>query len=391
MAYSQSFFGLRKGSTKSFTFQVLGGKQITKERVFDVRNPRTKAQMMQRSLFTNAVKFYSRGISAMFKFAYEDKKVYESDYNAFMRHNVANSVRISKKASADPGYPAIGNWLLSVGSLTNPSYRDYGENKWALELPLVSSAMTKVSDIASALKAAYNLQEGDIVTMVHILASGVTTENTPSVEPIGYITPTWAIKQFEVSESNEAFLVDLGLSTANGLLVYDATNESTDSYAQGFAFVFSRKAPNGLKVSTSQIQNNACATAIVEACANSAYIERVLASWNTADEAILEGSLLEKSLEPSPVEQGIKDTTIEFPASISDLNGKTITLNASATMNDLAEHLNFVVGSAQPLRVVDGFIANGSDRFHRLTINGNVVSIGAYSGGGPQIQSIEWI
>ena len=50
MAKSKSFFGLRTGSTRSLTFQVLRGQQITKDRVYRVSNPRSEAQMAQRAL-----------------------------------------------------------------------------------------------------------------------------------------------------------------------------------------------------------------------------------------------------------------------------------------------------------------------------------------------------
>ena len=50
MARSNSFFGLRTGSTKSLTFQVYRGQQITKDRVYRVSNPRTEAQMKQRAI-----------------------------------------------------------------------------------------------------------------------------------------------------------------------------------------------------------------------------------------------------------------------------------------------------------------------------------------------------
>lgn len=50
MAKSKSFFGLRTGSTKSLTFQVYRGQQITKDRVYRVANPRSDAQMKQRAL-----------------------------------------------------------------------------------------------------------------------------------------------------------------------------------------------------------------------------------------------------------------------------------------------------------------------------------------------------
>ena len=52
MAQSKGFFGLRKGSTKSLTFSTLDGKQITKDCVYDVKNPRTESQMRQRMLMT---------------------------------------------------------------------------------------------------------------------------------------------------------------------------------------------------------------------------------------------------------------------------------------------------------------------------------------------------
>lgn len=51
MAISKSFFGLRRKSTKSLTFSVLNGKQITKDRVSAVKNPRSEAQAMQRMRF----------------------------------------------------------------------------------------------------------------------------------------------------------------------------------------------------------------------------------------------------------------------------------------------------------------------------------------------------
>lgn len=61
MAKSDGFFGLRRGSTKSLTFAVNGGVQITKDRVSDVRNPRTSSQMLQRMCLATAGKFYSEG------------------------------------------------------------------------------------------------------------------------------------------------------------------------------------------------------------------------------------------------------------------------------------------------------------------------------------------
>ena len=59
MAKSKSFFGLRRGSTKTLTFSVNDGKQITKDRVYEVKNPRTKAQMIQRMMLATSSAAYS--------------------------------------------------------------------------------------------------------------------------------------------------------------------------------------------------------------------------------------------------------------------------------------------------------------------------------------------
>jgi hypothetical protein len=59
MAQSKSFFGLRRGSTKSLTFQVFNGKQVTKDRVESVKNPRTPAQMDQRMIMKTVGAAYS--------------------------------------------------------------------------------------------------------------------------------------------------------------------------------------------------------------------------------------------------------------------------------------------------------------------------------------------
>jgi len=59
MAKSANYFGLRTGSTKSHTFSVVDGKQITKDRVEGGKNPRSFAQMTQRCLVATNASAYS--------------------------------------------------------------------------------------------------------------------------------------------------------------------------------------------------------------------------------------------------------------------------------------------------------------------------------------------
>lgn len=70
MAKSKSFFGLRRGSTKSHTYQVVYGQQITKDRVSSVANPRTPRQNAQRIVFATvaqAMKFMGPVVNHSFE------------------------------------------------------------------------------------------------------------------------------------------------------------------------------------------------------------------------------------------------------------------------------------------------------------------------------------
>lgn len=96
MAKSRSFFGLRRGSTKSLTFSVLDGKQITKDRVYGGKNPRTQAQMVQRMVMATASAAYAHmkeivdhsfegvtyGAPTMARFVSENAKAIKEAYDA---------------------------------------------------------------------------------------------------------------------------------------------------------------------------------------------------------------------------------------------------------------------------------------------------------------------
>ena len=57
MARSNDFQGIRHGSAGNLTYYELDGRQITKSRAYDVRNPRTERQAFQRMRWNSATKF----------------------------------------------------------------------------------------------------------------------------------------------------------------------------------------------------------------------------------------------------------------------------------------------------------------------------------------------
>lgn len=307
MAKSKSFFGLRRGSTKTLTFQVNGGQQITKDRVTEVRNPRTKGQMKQRTIFMDAVKFYNRGVKAFFKFAFEDKKQTESDYNAFMRKNAKMGIYLRKEDYQNPLFPAIGKFYMTGGSLITPQYsvaQGTTVNDVAVSAVVtgLAASVTTVGGLSAALKSAFGLMEGDIVTLL-VITSGATLNSAGTYSQNGLmvldpdVPVQWNLQQFIVEEASTVALSTLGISCGAGSFSFSVAGDST--CAAGGCVVFSRKTSSGLKVSTSQLALNYEAESIYAEgeynSQNTAWLETVYASWSVAEDAILEGALADRS------------------------------------------------------------------------------------------------
>lgn len=87
MAKSKSFFGLRRGSTKSLTFSVYEGQQVTKDRVTEVKNPRTLPQMEQRMHMATALAVYSAG-KEIFDHSFQGVTYGAKSMNKFLADNV---------------------------------------------------------------------------------------------------------------------------------------------------------------------------------------------------------------------------------------------------------------------------------------------------------------
>lgn len=117
MAQSNSFFGLRRGSTKSHTYQVYKGKQITKDRVTDVANPQSEAQMKQRMKVPLVAA--SRSIlKELINHSFEGVSYGDDSIKAFQQANLrTNELSVSEyvpKGVADTG---VCNLLVSRGTL----------------------------------------------------------------------------------------------------------------------------------------------------------------------------------------------------------------------------------------------------------------------------------
>jgi hypothetical protein len=143
MAKSKSFFGLRTGSTKSLTFQVYQGQQITKDRVYRVSNPRTTLQMEQRSKLPIVASARS-ALKGLVDHSWEGVPYGEQSLRTFSSMNLsAGALRVYSYASPDAPSPGIAEFQVSQGSLRG------------------FSANTNLDDVQYSLPA--NIGEGPIV------------------------------------------------------------------------------------------------------------------------------------------------------------------------------------------------------------------------------------
>lgn len=232
MAKSNSFFGLRSGSTKSLTFAINDGKQITKDRVTQVKNPRSKAQMAQRCLLKTISLAYSSMKSIL------DHSFEGVSYGALsMRHFQSinfNLVKAARFATAKTiGYakygdstPNLGQYVIAQGSLIQPNFNAFTLGVQGNGISIAVSDVTTVADFATKL----GIGLGELIT---ICAQIQSNKNAVAFAWVRFTLPSNAaapISEIQV-ESNlnvEASFVngvsavvsvaDFGSDTAKGAL-----------------------------------------------------------------------------------------------------------------------------------------------------------------------------
>lgn len=287
--------GYSRGSVGDVTFSRLKGQQIAKARNRNPNNPKTKTQMMQRSLFVSATKFYQQARAKFFKFAFEDKKYHESDFNAFMRHNVKNGTNMSQEAVQAYNYPALGLWALSKGSLepfVQKSEGNYYKANTGIVVPQDYQVPTKVGELSATLIQSNRFQVGDMLTMVNYGFTKVGDAPVPALAPLNddYMT-YFTYKQMVINTDSTDALTkyDIGVEVdeTTHVLYITSTGAVYDERYVAVCLIHSRQTANGLLVSDSVLLPSALFDEAVKACADDAYIQQVLNAWGATEEAIL--------------------------------------------------------------------------------------------------------
>lgn len=303
MAKGNMLLGYSRGSVGDVTFYRDGGEQRARARNRKPNNPRSNRQVYQRAKFAGAVKFFKQSMANFYRMAFENKKPNESDYNAFMRVNLAQSPLMSKTAFDKPGYPAIGHWTIAQGSMPTLNFEtNYGsgEDALAVVLPVKTDATitvnSTVGDLSSILINSGLYMQGDIFTIVRIAvrAESAVLATLPTATPEGNWRTFWTVTQILLDTADMRKLSDTILNVAAGELI----GKDTDGYLfisntgdDGFSLVTTRNTANGLKASNSEIVVTDDIEAAITTAQGDDYKNAVLADWRATGENILQGAL----------------------------------------------------------------------------------------------------
>lgn len=289
--------GMARGKLGEFVYARVKGQQVSRAYNKEPYNPQTSAQLYQRSIFTDAVKFYTRGRRQLFPFAFEDKKKTESDYNAFMRMNAKRGVVISKEAFNKYEYPALGDWILSKGTL-QPIGVSLATGSGTIKIEMTKAnitteleSVTTVGQLASLLIDGVDFLDGDYLTFVTINGGDPESDGIPSVIPNADILPTqWNIKQIALTGGSSQPLSDFGVaatlmgSTTKTLNV-STTATAIDTTIYSGTIIHSRNTKSGTRVSTQELVHNDAAKNAIAAARERAYIDAAVESWRITQQA----------------------------------------------------------------------------------------------------------
>lgn len=320
MAQSKSFFGLRKGSTKSHTYSTLDGKQITKDRVYDVKNPRTEGQMKQRMLMTTVGAAY-KYMKSIADHSFEGKA---SGMACMREFNSRNLNRFKKAASAN-GHVAFNEYkdgdinplpfILSAGSLSGFDFKLNESSQLEISFAPADADFTT----AEGIYAAMGIKKNDLVTFCSVIGAGGVVNNIFEYTAERFdVVRLVADKSGAVANPIDAFTVSTNNSEATANAVVEGTTLKITSGECDFgAVIQSRKADtNWLRSSAVMVVSADLIDGVQTA--------NQLATYPVGTELILNNG---------PMENQGGSSAPDLPAPTLSFAQSSISANGTATVN----------------------------------------------------------
>lgn len=191
MARGNLFLGMARGSVGDVTFYRADGKQLSRVRNRNPRNPKTQAQLYQRAIMATVVKAYQAG-KAIFDHAFQGYSVGAQNQRQFMSLNskmlrqlvatdintpIPTNEQLARVVAPGVSVPVANPFIISRGS--------YQQSLFVYNPELFGYSMTEAHVLENETVAQYaarvGLIAGDIYTFVAFAEK----------EQMAYVSPHW--------------------------------------------------------------------------------------------------------------------------------------------------------------------------------------------------------
>lgn len=303
MAKNNMLLGYARGKVGDLVFQRRKGEQIVKARNRNPNNPRTWSQQMQRVRMYAPVAFYKMAVERFFKFAFEDKKPNETDYNAFIRENLnAFQGPYFTKEQVAQKFPVMAPYVISSGTLSSiPGTILETTTYLVIKVPLgtneIGTENANQGNLSRLLINKYNLQEGDMLTFIIIEISGITIGENGRINYSGETnfdyanfiidtTSTQPIPNITNLENKGFGLTTMGGESEERALGYKINKERSMQNAVANAIIVTRRSNSKIHASKTSLQLNSNAQNYFEALSTSQQLIIAAGSYGAENTAL---------------------------------------------------------------------------------------------------------
>lgn len=342
------------------------GQTRSRELRTEISNPRTQAQMEQRTKWANLVNFY-RVNSTWMKYAYETKARNQSEYNKFMSLNVPNARIYIPKSFASQGACIVDAYQMTQGSLASIEFTKSG-NFWVSNIILpVTLNFTKLSTVgevsAAILQMNPAIREGDQLSFIRLTQQVNSNTGVPFV----------VVRKYEVIINSNDFRPFYDFMPADYVSATDRTGTFSlavedSGNAGGFLLILSRTISGKTYVSTQSVivANNG---ALISQYSSAAAQQAAIDSYGESEDAFLTSTTAGEN-EQAAVTPSIVGVTVDgvarnvgevfYPA--GDLGGAAVHVQFSQIPGDTVNNATMDVykgGSSQTIALTDRSISGG--------------------------------
>lgn len=303
--------GYARGKVGSLVFTRRKGEQVARAHNARPNNPKSPKQILQRMKIYAPTAMYRLFAPNFFKFAFDDQKANETDYNVYMRKNIASAPWVDKVLAtqyavlpfpvrlSDGVLPSVQQFYGNITTRSTGGDDGWGVGfNFGLETTLDNGT---VAEFTRNIKRLYpSLIDGDMITFVIVEGGGLSVENG-SVLYDGVSASKFKYSQVVLSESDETSLINLGLTVAYTagatttnpnavVLLGDGVQFMSEDSWRGVATILTRKSGEKVLSSPSTIQLNDFGLEVYNLMRTSAYATIASQSYGVSSDIILDPS-----------------------------------------------------------------------------------------------------